>query len=164
MYHKRQQKILPYAPDDVFDLIMDVASYPRIFPMVKSARTLRPSPQGDEVELVFSLPPLLPIKDPVHVARVRGHKPDWISAVRIKGPLKAMDLRWDLQPTPRGETHLSVQMDYDLSFGFLVNALAQRQIDDLVTQAMDRFAAYAAQQLTPVNSPAGPAGPGGPQP
>ena len=152
MKSKNAQKILPYAPADVFDLIMDVASYPVIFPLVKSARTLKKAASGDEVELVFDLPPVVPVSDPRHVARVTAQKPDWIKAARISGPLKAMDLHWTLKPTAQGCTDMTFRMDYDLSFGFLLNALVNTQIDDLIQKSLVRFEAHAAQTLRPVAS------------
>lgn len=148
-----QQKYLPHAPSDVYDLIMDVRSYPALFPMVKSAKMTQTPGGGREVALEFNLPPLVPVKDPVHVARVTGIKPDWIAASRVKSPLKAMDMRWDLKPAGQGGTNLTFQMDYELGFGFLVNALLQTYIDDLLKKAMTRFEAHAAQTIKPAASP-----------
>lgn len=150
MKHAVQQKHLPYAPADIFDLIMDVGSYPAVFPMVKSAKVLSTQGGAQDVALEFILPPLAPVKDPVHVARVTSCKPDWIAAQRLKSPLKAMDMRWDLKSSAQGGTDMTFQMDYELGFGFLVNALLQTHIDDLLKKSMTRFEGHAAQRLTPV--------------
>lgn len=148
-----QRKYLPHAPADIYDLIMDVGSYPALFPMVRSAQMTRTPGGGLEVALAFNLPPAVSVKDPVHVARVTGVKPDWIAAQRVKGPLKAMDLRWELAPAGNGGTDLAFRMDYELGFGFFVNALLQAHIDDLLKKAMTRFAAHAAQTLGPGAKP-----------
>ena len=153
MKHVRQQKYLPHAPSDVFDLIMDVGSYPAVFPMVKSAKMTQGAGGGREVALEFNLPPLVQVKDPVHVARITSCKPDWIVATRVKSPLKAMDMRWDLKAAAGGGTDLTFQMDYELGFGFLVNALLQTHIDDLLKKAMTRFEAHAAQTIKPGVTP-----------
>ncbi len=148
-----QQKHLPHAPSDVYDLIMDVGSYPAIFPMVKSAKMTRVKGGGQEVALEFILPPLAPVKDPVHIARITSVKPDWIAAQRVKSPLKAMDMRWDLKQAAGGGTDLTFQMDYELGFGFLVNALLQTHIDDLLKKAMTRFEAHAALTIRSTPKP-----------
>ncbi len=153
MKHVRQQKYLPHAPADVYDLIMDVGSFPAIFPMVKSAKMTTAPGGAQEAALEFNLPPLVPMKDPVHVARITSRKPDWIAAQRVKSPLKAMDMRWDLKQAAGGGTDLTFQMDYELGFGFFVNALLQTHIDDLLKKAMTRFESHAAQTLKPVVTP-----------
>ena len=150
MNHVRLQKYLPYAPQDIYVLIMDINSYPAIYPMVKSARVVATAPTHRDVEMRFSLPMLPWLQNPVQLSRVTGTPHGEIKVATLKSPIKTLDLRWNLATSAQGGTQLTFNMAYETGRGFLVDAFIQGTVQNLINDTMKQFEAHAAATLTPV--------------
>lgn len=169
MNHLSLQRHLPYKPQAIYDLIMDISSYPAIYPMVKSARVVATTPKHRDVEMTFSLPMLSGLQNPVQLSRVIGAPHSDINVTTLKSPVKALDLCWNLAPTAQGGTQLTFNMAYETGRGFLVDAFIKGALQNLINDTMKRFEAHAATMLTPAagwnqnpgrpggSSPSGPA-------
>ena len=146
MKHASLQKHLPHAPQAIYDLIMDIGSYPAIYPMVKTARITATHPGHRDIEMEFNLPPVFGVSDPVQVSRVTGLVPSEIKVTTLKSPLKALDLHWQLKPD-RGGTSLTFNMSFETGRGFLVDTMIHTGIGHILSDTLRRFEAHAGQVL-----------------
>jgi|GEM_PF-2819439 ribosome-associated toxin RatA of RatAB toxin-antitoxin module len=154
--NKSLQRHLPYPVQSVYDLIMDVSSYPVIFPMVTKAELLPPRGNSPDkhVKLTFNLPPLIRLANPTHIARITGRPHHRIEAAKVQSPLKHLEMAWDLKPSATGGTNMTFRMDYDSGLGFLADAFLNANMDSLLAQAMTRFESHAAKMLKSTVTPA----------
>ena len=143
------QNHLPHTPQDIYDLIMDVGSYPAIYPMVKSAKIVATKATHRDVEMEFNLPGILGISDPVQLSRITSTPPSEIRVTTLKSPLKTLNLRWNLTPQGAG-TSLTFQMEYETGRGYLVDKFVQGMIQKMLENTMTQFEAHAAATLNPV--------------
>ena len=146
MKHASLQKHLRHAPHDIYDLIMDVGSYPAIYPMVKTARITAINLATRDVEMEFNLPAVLGISNPVQVSRVTGVTPTDIHVMTLKSPLKALDMHWQLAAQGVG-TLLTFNMAYETGRGFLVDSFLQAAINNIMHDTLQRFEVHAARVL-----------------
>ena len=145
------QKHLPHTPQDIYDLIMDVASYPAIYPMVRSAKIVDTKAAYRDVEMEFNLPALLGISDPVQVSRITATPASEIRVTTLKSPLKTLDLQWTLAAHKEG-TYLTFHMEYETGRGFLVDKFVRGVVQTMIENTMAQFADHAAATLRPVSA------------
>lgn len=168
MNHVSLQKHLPYAPQDIYNLIMDINGYPAIYPMVKSARVVATAPTHRDVEMTFNLPMLPGLQNAVQLSRVIGTPHSDIQVATLKSPIKTLDLRWNLAAVAQGGTQLTFNMAYETGRGFLVDMFIKGTVQNLINDTMRHFEVHAAATLTPaaagVNRNQSPGRPGGSPP
>jgi coenzyme Q-binding protein COQ10 len=149
-----ERKIVPFAPQQIFDLVADVPRYPEFLPWCTAARVRRheaPNVEIDEVAIGFG---------PFHekfVSRVILRTEDAgqlrIETVGIEGPFRTLSSRWTFQPHPGG-----TQIDFSLEFEFR-SLLLQHTVRMLFAEAVRRmvtaFEVRARQLYGKVSVPPG---------
>ncbi|MBD3763361.1 MAG: type II toxin-antitoxin system RatA family toxin [Rhodobacterales bacterium] len=129
----RETRVLPYTPDQMFDLVADVARYPEFLPWTAAARirSRKPIDGGEEMEadLVISF----------KVFRERfGSRVRLYPAARqiyteyIDGPFKYMRSTWAFAPAPGG-----CEVTFFVDFEFRT-AILQGLIGIVFNEAMQR--------------------------
>lgn len=107
-----EKRILPYTPDQMFDLVSDIARYPEFLPWCTDARIIRR--QGDMVlaeltigykmfrEKFTSRVSLDPENKTIHVAYVSG-------------PLKYLRNEWQFHKKPKKKTEVEFFVHFEFS-------------------------------------------------
>lgn len=138
-------RVLPYAPEQLFDLVGDVDAYPQFVPWIKSMRTWnrRQSDPGvshldAEVEVGFSF---LNERFSTHVRRDAGGREITVSL--LHGPFKRLRNHWRFEAHPTG-----TQVFFDIDFEFksrlldgLLKANFHHAVDRLIACFDERAAA-----------------------
>lgn len=128
-------RLLPYTPDQMFDLVGDVEAYPQFVPWIKSMRVWnqRQEPGGSqldaEVEIGFSL---LRERFSSRVRRETVRRE--ISVTLLQGPFKHLINRWSFVSHPAG-TQIDFVIDFEFKSMMLQHVLAAnmgKAIDRLV--------------------------------
>ena len=104
-----EQQLLPYTPQQLFDLVADVEKYPQFLPWCRAARILDRRQHEFMGELVISFAHL----SESYVSRVELETPHAINVTMVSGPFDYLTNRWRF--TPQGE---STQVDFFLDFKF----------------------------------------------
>ncbi len=136
-------RVLPYTPDQLFELVGDVKRYPDFVPWVTSLRTWNDRP---EVEGVSSLDAeaavgfsFLKEKFSTHVRRDQvNHQ---IDVSLISGPFKKLRNRWRFIPHEQG-TEVLFDIDFEFRMRFLDGILASN-FDHAVARLIGCFDARA---------------------
>ena len=93
-----ERKIIPYRPDQLFDLVADVGRYPEFLPWCVGARVR----SRTETELVADLTVGF---GPIHesfTSRVTLNRPSRIRVRYENGPFRYLNNQWMFAPHPRG--------------------------------------------------------------
>lgn len=130
----RETRLLPYTPDQMFDLVADVARYPDFLPWTAAARirSRKPVEGGEEMEadLVISFK----VFRERFGSRVRLYpEARRIDTEYIDGPFRHMKSTWTFAPAPGG-----CEVTFFVDFEFRT-AILQRLIGIVFNEAMQRI-------------------------
>jgi coenzyme Q-binding protein COQ10 len=120
-----ETKHLPYTPEQLFELVADVARYDEFLPWVVAVRVRSSS----EVETVADLVVGFNAFKERFTSRVTKHRPDRIVVDYIEGPLKYLKNEWRFEPAPDGGTNVFFSVDF---------AFKSRLFETLAGQRFDR--------------------------
>lgn len=125
---------LPYTPEQMYDLVADVARYPEFLPWTAAAR-IRSREGGPEGEVLLAD---LVISFKVFRESFGSKVTLWPSAHRIEteyldGPFEHMQSEWRFEPTEGG-----CRVHFRVDFAFR-NRLIGRVVESVFNQAMQRI-------------------------
>jgi coenzyme Q-binding protein COQ10 len=104
-----ESKVIPYWPEQLFDLVADVGRYPQFLPWCVGARIRSSS----ETELVADLTiGFGPFRESF-VSRVTLQRPERIKVRYLNGPFRYLNNEWIFTPDPRG-----CRVDFFVDFEF----------------------------------------------
>lgn len=154
MPHHRETRILPYRPDQLFDLVADIESYPAFLPWCMAARIRRRDGNVLLADLVIGF---RMIKER-YTSRVTLSPKRRIDVGYVDGPLKRLTNSWQFTPHPQG---CEVQFHVDFEFR---SRVLQTLIGALFHEAFRRmvhaFETRAAEIYGPLTASAEAAGRG----
>jgi coenzyme Q-binding protein COQ10 len=147
--------VLPYAPEQLFQLVGDVAAYPDFVPWITGMRTWNPRRLSDGVDAVdaeagvgFSF---LKEKFATRVRRDAGNRQ--IDVSLLSGPFKTLENRWRFLDAGHGCTRIEFDIDFIFKSRLLETLLRAnfgQAVDKLISCFEDRARAlYGAPVGTP---------------
>ena len=131
---------LPYTPEQLFDLVADVARYDEFLPWVVAVRVRSSS----EAETVADLVVGFNAFKERFTSRVRKQKPDAITVDYIEGPLKYLHNEWRFEPAAGGGTDVHFSVDFAFKsrlFETLAGAMFDRALRRMIGAFEQRAAA-----------------------
>jgi coenzyme Q-binding protein COQ10 len=120
-----ESRHLPYSPEQLFDLVADVARYDEFLPWVVAVRVRSSSPAETVADLVVGFSAF----KERFTSRVVKQRPHKICVDYIEGPLKYLHNEWVFEPAPDGGTNLKFSVDF---------AFKSRIFETLAGQMFDR--------------------------
>jgi coenzyme Q-binding protein COQ10 len=128
-----EKRILPYTPEQVFDLIADVGRYQEFLPWVAATRVRSDS----ETEMVADLIVGFKALKETFTSRVHKTRPSEIEIDYVEGPLKYLRNSWKFVPVQGG-----TEVDFCVDFAFknrLFEALAGQMFDRALRRMIGAF-------------------------
>ena len=116
---------LPYTPEQLFELVADVARYDEFLPWVVAVRIRSSS----ETETVADLIVGFSAFKERFTSKVEKERPDRICVDYVEGPLKYLHNEWTFEPADDGGTNLHFSVDF---------AFKSRLFETLAGQMFDR--------------------------
>ena len=104
-----ETQIVPYRPDQLFDLVADVAQYPRFLPWCVGARVRTRTETEMVADLTIGFGPFRE----TFTSRVQLDRPGHILVRYENGPFKHLHNHWRFTPHPDG-----TEVDFDVDFTF----------------------------------------------
>ena len=146
-----EQKILPFRPNEIFELVGDVAKYPEFLPWCTGARVRERQATSVGETLIADLMIGFKMVRERFTSRVTLDRPDLrIDVEYLQGPFKHLKNHWNFTATPTGQC----QIDFHLEFEFS-SLMLQKLIGVLFHEAVRRmvaaFEARAYQIYTPIS-------------
>jgi coenzyme Q-binding protein COQ10 len=146
-----EQKILPFKPDEIFELVGDVAKYPEFLPWCTGARIREKQTTSTGETMIADLMIGFKMVREKFTSRVTLDRPSRrIDVNYLQGPFKTLKNHWTFSATQNGHC----QIDFHLEFEFS-SVLLQKLIGVLFHEAVRRmvaaFEARAYQLYTPIS-------------
>lgn len=116
---------LPYSPEQLFELVADVARYDEFLPWVVAVRVRSSSEEETLADLVVGFSAF----KERFTSRVRKERPERIVVDYIEGPLKYLHNEWRFERAGDGGTNLHFSVDF---------AFRSRLFETLAGQMFDR--------------------------
>jgi coenzyme Q-binding protein COQ10 len=133
-----ETKFLPYTPDQLFDMVADVARYDEFLPWVVAVRVRSSS----EAETVADLVVGFNAFKERFTSRVIKKRPSEICVDYVEGPLKYLHNEWKFEPASGGtNVHFSVDFAFKSR---LFEALAGQMFDRALRRMTSAFEQRAA--------------------
>ena len=130
---------LPYTPDQLFDLVADVARYDEFLPWVVAVRIRSSSEEETVADLIVGLNAF----KERFTSRVRKERATRICVDYIEGPLKYLHNEWRFEAADDGGTNVHFSVDFAFK-SRLFEALAGQMFDRALRRMIGAFEARAA--------------------
>jgi len=134
-----ETKHLPYSPEQLFELVADVARYDEFLPWVVAVRIRSSS----ETETVADLVVGFNAFKERFTSRVKKERAGRICVDYIEGPLKYLHNEWRFEPADDGGTHVHFAVDFAFR-SRLFEALAGQMFDRALRRMTGAFETRAA--------------------
>ena len=139
----RVSRILPYTPEQLWELVGDVERYPEFQPWVTSMRTWNAaapvagvSTLDAEAGVSFAF-----LRERFSTRVVRDHNTLTVAVNLLSGPFRRLENKWRFRPHPTGAV---VEFDIDFEFKVrLLDAMLAANFDQAVRKLMGSFEARA---------------------
>lgn len=138
---------LPYKPEQMFDLVADVAAYPEFLPWVSAIRVRSNSETDMIADMIVGFKGLRE----TFTSRVVKERPCHVHVDYVDGPLKYLSNDWRFRPDGEG----GVLIDFEVDFAFknrMFEMLAGQVFDRALRKMIGAFEARAAELYAPDDS------------
>jgi ribosome-associated toxin RatA of RatAB toxin-antitoxin module len=132
--HIQRSAVVPHSPEQMFDLVNDVESYPAFLPWCRSARVLS-SRQGEvraRVEMA---------KGALHRTFTTRNELEPPRRIRIRledGPFNRLEGDWQFEPAAGGGCRVSLDMEYEFA-GRMLSAVIGPIFNQIAASLVDAF-------------------------
>lgn len=126
-----ERKTLPYTPEQLFDLVADVESYPEFLPWCLASRITRREENIFYADLVIGYKKMVREK---FGSRVEWHRPAHIRVDYLSGPMKHLSNEWRFIREPDGSCTIDFYVDFEFK-----NRFFQRVMDVFFNEAVRRM-------------------------
>lgn len=141
-----EHKLVPYRPDQLFNLVADVGRYPEFLPWCVGARVRTRS----EVELLADLTiGFGPFRESF-TSRVSLERPTFIRVRYENGPFRYLNNTWEFVADPRGcEVRFHVDFEFrsrilQKAIGVVFSEAVRRMVNAFLKRARDVYGPPAA--------------------
>lgn len=139
----KEKTLVPYPPDQLFDLVADVGDYPRFLPWCVAARVKSRSESLLIADLTIGFGPFRES----FTSRVTLERPRRILVAYENGPFKYLKNQWIFLPDPNG-----TRVDFFVDFEFR-SRLLQKAIGIVFNEAVRRMVNAFRKRATEVYGP-----------
>lgn len=146
---------LPYTPEQMFDLVADVARYPEFLPWVSAMRVRSSSDAQVVADMIVGFKGLRE----TFTSRVTKARPESVHVEYVDGPLKHLSNDWKFRPDGQGGCYV----DFCVDFAFknrVFEMLAGQVFDRALRKMIGAFEERAAKLYAASGSSAGTSGDG----
>ena len=135
----RETRVLPYSPEQMFDLVADVRRYPEFLPWVAALRVRRETPDETLADMIVGFKGLRE----TFTSRVAKRRPEHIRVDYVEGPLRHLANDWRFRAEGEG-----CALEFHVDFAFrsrVFEKLAGAVFDTAFRRMVAAFEARAAE-------------------
>jgi coenzyme Q-binding protein COQ10 len=141
--------VLPYRPEQLFDLVADVDKYPQFLPWCAGATIRSATPTELVADLVIRFGPF----SEAFTSRVTLDRPRRIRAHYENGPFKYLNNQWVFTADPGG-TRVDFWVDFEFrnrllqtAIGVVFSEAVKRMVSAFLKRARDVYGAPSASHM-----------------
>lgn len=139
MPRHEETRHLPYSPEQMFDMVTDVAAYPQFLPWISAMRLRTDTPTETVADMIVGFKGLRE----TFTSRVHKVRPESVQVDYVDGPLKHLTNQWRFRSDGQG----GVLVDFIVDFAFknrMFEMLAGQVFDKALRKMIGAFEARAA--------------------
>jgi coenzyme Q-binding protein COQ10 len=136
-----ERQLVPYRPDQLFDLVADVGKYPEFLPWCVAARVRSRTETELRADLTIGFGPFRE----TFGSRVVLDRPHSVRVAYQKGPFRHLNNEWDFLPHQRG-TEVDFFVDFEFrsrilqaAIGVVFNEAVRRMVNAFQKRARDVY-------------------------
>lgn len=136
-----ERQIVPYSPDQIFDIVADVEKYPQFLPWCVGARIRTRSEQELVADLTIGFGPFRES----FTSRVTLDRPKRVRVRYENGPFRYLNNQWDFLPHDNG-TEVDFFVDFEFrsrilraAIGLVFNEAVKRMVGAFRKRARDVY-------------------------
>jgi coenzyme Q-binding protein COQ10 len=116
-----ETRTLPYTPEQLFDLVADVESYPAFLPWCSGCKITRRIDGGENGPRIIYADLSIGYKmiRETFGSRVTLERPDHIHVEYLRGPMKNLSNHWRFIPTADGHCRIDFYVEFEFRNPFL---------------------------------------------
>lgn len=134
-----EKRVLPYRPDQMFDLVADIEHYPEFLPWCVACRITRREGEVIWGDLMVGFK----VFRETFTSKVTLGRPDRIDVEYVNGPFRYLNNHWLFEPAEGGE---ATAIDFYIDFEFrsrMMQAVAGTVFNEAVRRMVTAFEARA---------------------
>ena len=141
-----ERKVLPYSPEQMFDLVADVDKYPKFLPWCAGARVRTQTETQLVADLTIGFGPFRES----FTSRVELDRPNQIQVKYENGPFRYLNNQWTFEPHPKGCTvKFFVEFEFrsrllQAAIGVVFNEAVKLMVNAFLKRAREVHGAPAA--------------------
>ena len=139
MPRHQEKRILPYTPQQMFDLVAGVEHYPEFLPWCRGARIKERKGNTITADLIIGYK----VFQEKFTSVVTLDRPSKISVEYVSGPLSRLANEWEFRASGKG-CEVSFHVDFDFHSPFL-SSVMEIFFDKALSKMVAAFEARAAQ-------------------
>lgn len=141
-----ERKVLPYSPEQMFDLVADVGKYPQFLPWCVGARVRSQTDTLLVADLTIGFGPFRES----FTSRVDLDKPREVKVKYENGPFRYLNNNWTFEADPKG-CNVKFYVDFEFksrilqaAIGVVFNEAVRRMVNAFLKRARDIYGAPSA--------------------
>jgi len=138
--HVQRSAIVPYTPEQMYALVVDVERYPEFLPWCNGAAVLERDATGVTASLSLS-------RGPAHgrfTTRNAFEPPNQVTMHLVDGPFESLEGQWRFQRIGDAGSRVSLDLSFRMKHAF-AGLLLGRAFEKSCDQLVDSFCRRAAQ-------------------
>jgi coenzyme Q-binding protein COQ10 len=145
-----ERRLLPYTPEQLFDLVADVERYPEFLPWCLGARVRERTADTITADLLIGFR----LVRERFTSRVVLERPRRIDVSYTEGPFRYLNNHWEFIPQPDGTCLIDFYVDFEFR-----SRMLQKVIELLFNEAVKRMVGAFEGRARQLYGAAGAAGP-----
>ncbi len=138
-----EHRVVPYQPEQMFELVADVGKYPQFLPWCIGSKVRSRTPTEEVADLTIGFGPFRES----FTSRVILERPHMVRVRYENGPFRYLNNQWKFTPDPKG-----CRVDFFVDFEFR-SRLLQAAIGAVFNQAVGRMVAAFLKRARDVYGP-----------
>ncbi len=142
-----ESRVVPYTPEQMFDLVADVGRYPQFLPWCSAARVKSSTADEKVADLTISFGPFRE----TFGSQVKMDRPHIVRVRYLNGPFRYLNNQWKFTPDPHGcKVDFFVDFEFksrllQMAIGVVFNEAVRRMVKAFLRRARD---VYGVPQAT----------------
>lgn len=143
-------QIVPYAREDIFGMVADIARYPEFLPWCAGLRVKRKlKVKGNQVMYADMLVAYQMFRDQFSSRVTLDPNKEWIKVEYLDGPFEYLTNEWRFVSQPDGQTEVTFNIDFEFTRAIYRQAIAP-VFGKAVLRMMEAFGRRARDICTPL--------------
>lgn len=151
-----ESRLVPYQPEQMFDLVADIGKYPQFLPWCVGSKVKSRSPAEEVADLTIGFGPFRES----FTSRVVLDRPGQVRVRYENGPFRYLNNQWKFTPDPRGcRVDFFVEFEFSsrmlqAAIGVVFNEAVRRMVKAFLKRAQDVYGPPAPRSPALAQAPA----------